>query len=138
MTRDATGFMWMSWTALRAEHHVSFCAIFRQRNRRLGLIPCRRATAETFPPGCKASPMNASFSASLQRRRVSAITEYWWGKLSPDIGTDIAPVVTTVIDKTSILAPPQGCFHRRLTLQEPSKLENFGWHSGSAARSWLD
>ncbi|MFY9876867.1 MAG: hypothetical protein WAL20_14680, partial [Rhodomicrobium sp.] len=24
-------------------------------------------------------------------------------------------------------------FHRRLTLQEPSKLENFGWHSGSAA-----
>jgi hypothetical protein len=96
---------------------ASFWASFRQRNRRLGLIPNRRATAGTFTPGCKASPMIACFSSSLQRRRVSATTEYRCAKLSPDIGTGIAPVVTSITNKTCILAPPQGGLHRRITFK---------------------
>ncbi len=48
----------------------------RQRNSRLGLMPCRRATAEIFAPGCAASATIACFSASLHCRRVSATTEY--------------------------------------------------------------
>ena len=70
------------------------CAIFRQRKRRLGLIPCRRATAEIFVPGGAASATMACFSASLQRRRVSAIIVYRREKPSPDIIPDLAPVVT--------------------------------------------
>ena len=95
---------------------ASFRATFRQRNRRFGVIPCRRATADTFTPGRKASAMIACFSSSLQRRRVSATTEYRWAKLSPDIGTGIVPVVTTVTNKTCILARPQGGLHRRITV----------------------
>ena len=67
--------------------------IFRQRNRRLGLIPCRRATAEIFVPGGAASATMACFSASPQRRRVSAIIVYRREKPSPDIAPDLAPVV---------------------------------------------
>ena len=63
----------------------------RQRNRRLGLIPCRRATAEIFTPGRSASATIDCFSVSLHFRRVSATTEYRREKLSPDKGTDIAP-----------------------------------------------
>ncbi len=49
---------------------ASFRAAFRQRNRRFGVIPCRRATADTLTPGCKASAIIACFSSALQRRRV--------------------------------------------------------------------
>ena len=45
-----------------------------QRNKRLGLIPCRRATAEMFRQFPEASATIAAFSASDQRRRVSATT----------------------------------------------------------------
>jgi len=75
---------------------ASICAISRQRNRMFGLILCRRATAETFSRGRKASATIASFSSSLHRRRVSAKTEYCREKPSPEIGAGLAPVVTTV------------------------------------------
>ena len=64
----------------------------RQRNRRLGLIPWRRATAEMFTSGRDASATIDCFSSSLHCRRVSATTAYRREKLSLDIGTDIAPV----------------------------------------------
>jgi hypothetical protein len=40
----------------------------------LDLIPCRRATAETFTPGCKASPIIACFlTGGLHRMFTSTI-----------------------------------------------------------------
>ena len=108
----------------RGPGFASVCAAFRQRNKRFGLIPCRRAIADTFTPGRKASAIIACFSSSLQRRRVSATTAYRWEKLSPDIGTGIVPVVTNVTNKTCILAQPQGGPHRRLTEVKPPSAEH--------------
>ena len=56
--------------------------------------------------------MIACFSASLHLLHVS--TEYRCEKLAPDISTDIAPVVTSVADKTCILTSPQGCPQRKI------------------------
>ena len=91
-------------------------AIRRQRNRRLGLIPCRRATAEIFASGRSASATIARFSASPQRRRASATTVYRRVKSSPDIAPDLAPVVTNRHHKSCIQNAPQGGLHRRDTL----------------------
>ena len=113
---------------------ASVRAAFRQRNKRFGVIPCRRAIADTFTPGRRASAIIACFSSSLQRRRVSATTAYRWAKLSPDIGTGIVPVVTTVTNKTCILARPQGGLHRRITKFEGILSQEAMW----AIRSWLD
>ncbi len=76
-------------TAARASASL---ASRRQRNSRPGVIPCRRATAETFASGRSASATILCFSASLHCRRTSATIEYRREKLSLDIGTDIAPV----------------------------------------------
>lgn len=59
-----------------------------QRNSRLGLMPCRRATADTFVHGPDASTTMACFFAALQRRRVSATISNRREDLSPDIFTE--------------------------------------------------
>ncbi|KRQ98874.1 hypothetical protein CQ10_26200 [Bradyrhizobium valentinum] len=41
----------------------------RQRNNRLGLMSCRRATADTLAPGTKLSATIAAFASVDQRRR---------------------------------------------------------------------
>ena len=41
----------------------------RQRNNRLGLMSCRRATADTLAPGAKLSATIAAFASVDQRRR---------------------------------------------------------------------
>ena len=41
----------------------------RQRNNRLGLMSCRRATADTLAPGAKLSATIAAFASADQRRR---------------------------------------------------------------------
>jgi hypothetical protein len=79
------------------------------------LIPCRRATAETFAPGWAASATIACFSVSFHFRRVSATIEYRREKLSPDIGTDIAPAGINSRNKSYIQSTPQGGPRRRLT-----------------------
>lgn len=61
---------------------------FSQRNNNGGLIPCRRATAETFVHGTEASATMAAFSVSLHRRRVSDTISKPREKLSPDISLD--------------------------------------------------
>jgi hypothetical protein len=76
-----------------------------QRNNRLGLIPCRRATAEMFTPGRSASATTACFSAALHRRRVSVITEYRPAKLSPDIVPDLSLVASTRVTGAISRAP---------------------------------
>ena len=61
---------------------------FSQRNSNGGLMPCRRATADTFVHGPDASATIACFSASLHRRRVSDTISKPRENSSPDISLD--------------------------------------------------
>ena len=71
----------------------------RHRNKRLGVIPCRRATAEIESVARCASSTMARFSQTAQDRRVLATTvcEKAFG---PDIGTIQVPPTETCIDLT--------------------------------------
>src|SRR3954468_23337056 len=71
----------------------------RHRNSKLGVIPCRRATAEIELVARCASSTMARFSQTAQDRRVLATTvcEKAFG---PDIGTIQVPPTETCIDLT--------------------------------------
>jgi hypothetical protein len=63
---------------------------FFQRNSKLGLMPWRRATADTFRYPLEASATIARFSSSVRTRRVSATMSKCLD-LSPDIPTEQSP-----------------------------------------------
>src|SRR3954466_8057602 len=75
------------------------CSSRRHRNKRLGVIPCRRATAEIELVARRASSTMARFSHAAQDRRVLATTvcEKAFG---PVIGTIQVPPTETCIDLT--------------------------------------
>src|SRR5258706_14789012 len=90
-----------------------------QRRRRLGVIPCRRATADTFAPGPVASPTICCFSARLRIRRVKTTAKLCAGSC-PDIATDLFPPRTTVSQKSIFRRSSQGGLHRMDTIDLPS------------------
>jgi hypothetical protein len=71
-----------------------------QRRKRLDVIPCRRATADTFAPGPVASATICSFSATLPKRRVETTAKLCVGPY-PDIATDISTPRMTLGQKKS-------------------------------------
>lgn len=107
-----------------------------QRNSRLGLIPCRRATAEMFTPGRATSTTIACFSASLHRRRASATTEYRRAKFPRHSSRPIPCCAPTRTNRSYNQRPPQGGLDRRNTVSLASIAYQIGIAKLALVTSW--
>src|SRR5258706_15078856 len=98
--------------------------IFLQRNSKLGLMPCRRATAEMFAQVPEDSATIDLFSALLHWRRVSATMANCREDLSPDIPTGHSPAGQSVHYRRHLQASAQGGLRRRDTKERSPELRN--------------